>query len=97
MTGFAFAENRVFELRIYTANEGKLEALKAWASATTPRRFLKKHHMEVVALLDTAERRSEGQGYVYLHLYAHPSREAATKNWAEFQADPEWQKAKQGK
>ena len=27
-----------------------------------------------------------------VYLLAHPSREEAKKNWAEFQADPEWQK-----
>ena len=29
MAGSAFGQNRVFELRTYTCNEGKLEALKA--------------------------------------------------------------------
>ena len=27
-----------------------------------------------------------------IYILAHPSREAAKKNWADFQADPEWQK-----
>jgi len=27
-----------------------------------------------------------------IHILAHPSREAAEKNWAEFRADPEWKK-----
>ena len=27
-------------------------------------------------------------------MLAHPSREDAKKNWAAFQADPEWVKAK---
>ena len=26
-----------------------------------------------------------------IYIVAHPSREAAKKNWAEFVADPEWQ------
>jgi hypothetical protein len=29
-----------------------------------------------------------------VYVLAHPSREAAAKNWAEFRADPEWVKAK---
>ena len=29
-----------------------------------------------------------------MYVLAHPSREAAAKNWAEFSADPEWVKAK---
>ena len=27
-----------------------------------------------------------------IYVIAHPSREAAKKSWAAFQADPEWQK-----
>jgi hypothetical protein len=27
-----------------------------------------------------------------IYILAHSSREAAKKNWAEFSADPEWQK-----
>ena len=27
-----------------------------------------------------------------IYIIAHPSREAAKKNWAEFGKDPEWQK-----
>jgi hypothetical protein len=27
-----------------------------------------------------------------VYILAHPNREAATKNWNEFRADPEWQK-----
>jgi hypothetical protein len=27
-----------------------------------------------------------------MYLLAFPNREAAKKSWAEFQADPEWQK-----
>ena len=27
-----------------------------------------------------------------IYVISHPSREAAKKNWAAFQADPEWQK-----
>jgi hypothetical protein len=92
MSGFAFAENRVFELRIYTANDGKLEALKARFRDHTTAIF-KKHHMEVVAYW-TPQSDDPKAKDTFIYILAHPSREAATKNWAEFQADPEWQKAK---
>jgi hypothetical protein len=92
MTGFAFAENRVFELRIYTANDGKLEALKARFRDHTTAIF-KKHHMEVVAYW-TPQSDDPKAKDTFIYILAHPSREAATKNWMEFQADPEWQKAK---
>ena len=29
-----------------------------------------------------------------IYILEHPSREAAVKNWAAFNADPEWVKAK---
>ena len=92
LSGFAFAENRVFELRIYTANDGKLEALKARFRDHTTAIF-KKHHMEVVAYW-TPQKDDPKAKDTFIYILAHPSREAATKNWAEFQADPEWQKAK---
>lgn len=92
MSGFALAENRVFELRIYTANDGKLEALKARFRDHTTAIF-KKHHMEVVAYW-TPQKDDPKAKDTFIYILAHPSREAATKNWAEFQADPEWQKAK---
>jgi hypothetical protein len=40
-------ENRVFELRVYIANEGKLEALKARFRDYTTALF-NRHHMEVI-------------------------------------------------
>jgi hypothetical protein len=29
-----------------------------------------------------------------IYILAHPSREAAAKNWEAFRNDPEWQKAR---
>ncbi len=29
----------------------------------------------------------------FIYILAHPDRETAQKNWAAFQADPEWRKA----
>src|SRR5258706_15204235 len=31
---------------------------------------------------------------LFVYILEHPSREEARKNWAEFQADPEWKKVK---
>jgi hypothetical protein len=33
-----------------------------------------------------------GSQNTLIYILAHPSREAAKKNWAAFQSDPEWQK-----
>ena len=84
-----FAESRVFELRTYTCYEGKLEALKTRFRDHTIRIF-KKHGMESVGYWVPQD--GERSKNTLIYILAHPSREAATKNWAEFQADPEWQK-----
>jgi hypothetical protein len=31
---------------------------------------------------------------LFVYILEHPSRQEAEKNWAEFQADPEWKKVK---
>jgi hypothetical protein len=90
---FTFAaETRVFELRIYTAHEGKLEAIKARFRDHTTAIFIK-HHMEVVAYW-TPESDDPRSKNTFIYILAHPSRAAAEKNWADFQADPEWIKVK---
>ena len=55
--------------------------------------IFKKHHMEVVGYWAP---QSSDPKYkdTFIYILAHPSREAADKNWKEFQADPEWQKVK---
>jgi hypothetical protein len=91
-SGIASAEGRVFELRIYTANEGKLEELKARFRDHTTAIF-KKHHMEVVGYW-TPQSDDPKSKDTFIYILAHPSREAATKNWKEFGEDPEWVKVK---
>jgi hypothetical protein len=88
--GFAAAQDRVYELRTYTCNEGKLEALKARFRDHTIAIF-KRHNMESIGYWVPQD--PERSKNTLIYILAHPSREAATKNWAEFRADPEWQKA----
>jgi hypothetical protein len=90
LSGVASAVDRVFELRIYTANEGKMEALKARFRDYTTAIF-KKHHMEVIAYW-TPQSDDPKSKDTFIYILAHPSREAATKNWKEFREDPEWVK-----
>jgi len=87
----AAAANRVFELRTYTAPPGKLDALKARFRDHTIRLF-KKHDMEAIGYWTPQDKPNSENTLIY--VLVHPSREAATKNWAEFQADPEWVKAR---
>ena len=80
---------RVFELRTYTAPDGKLEELHKRFRDHTMRIF-KNHGMTNVAYFRPQDAPLSQNTLIY--LIAHPSREAAKANWAAFQADPEWQK-----
>ena len=89
MAGFAFAQNRVYELRTYTCNEGKLEALKTRFRDHTIEIF-KRHGMESVGYWIPQD--PERSKTTLIYILVHPSLDAAKKNWAAFRADPEWQK-----
>ena len=89
LAGFAVAQNRVYELRTYTCNEGKLEALKTRFRDHTIEIF-NRHHMESIGYWVPAD--GERSKNTLIYILAHPSREAAKKNWDEFRNDPEWKK-----
>jgi NIPSNAP len=77
----------VFELRTYHASEGKLDALLARFRDHTIAIF-KRHGIESVAYWTPTDDPLKGKTLVY--MLKHPSREAATANWASFHDDPEW-------
>ncbi|HMC77632.1 MAG TPA: NIPSNAP family protein [Vicinamibacterales bacterium] len=81
----------VYEMRTYTAADGKLPNLNARFRDHTMRIFAK-HNMKSIGYWTPIEGPTAGTTLVY--ILEHPSREEATKNWAAFNADPEWQKAK---
>jgi hypothetical protein len=85
----AAQDGRVFELRTYTCNEGKLPDLLARFRNHTMKIF-EKHGMTNVAYWVPQDAPLHDTTLVY--MISHPSREAAKKNWAAFGADPEWQK-----
>lgn len=87
---FAQAEekNRVFEIRTYYANEGKLDALLARFRDHTVALF-KKHGMTNVGYWVPADNKENKLFY----MLAFPSREARNKAFKAFGADPDWQKA----
>jgi hypothetical protein len=88
--GLTMAQNRVYELRTYTCYPGKLEALKARFRDHTIAIF-NRHGMESVGYwIPQDERRNT----TLIYILAHPSREAADQHWKEFNADPDWIKAK---
>lgn len=87
--GSAQAQGRkVFELRTYTSPEGRLDDLLARFRNDTLRIF-EKHGMQNVAYFVPTDDPASANTLVY--LLAHDSRDAATKSWAAFRADPEWQ------
>jgi hypothetical protein len=87
--GFAFAQNRVFELRTYTCNEGKLpDLLKRFREHTIE--IFNRHGMESIGYWVPQD--PEKSKTTLIYIIAHSSREAATKNWQDFGNDPEWKK-----
>jgi hypothetical protein len=85
----AQSASRVFELRTYTAPEGRLADLhKRFRDHTL--RIFQKHGMTNVVYLAPVDAPLSQNTLVY--LLAHESRDAAKKSWADFAADPEWKK-----
>ena len=85
----AFQATRVFELRTYTAPEGKLDALHTRFRDHTMRIF-QRHGMTNVGYWTPQDTTLRENTLVY--LLAHPSRAAADQAWRDFSADPEWQR-----
>jgi hypothetical protein len=85
----AQAAKHVYELRTYTAPEGKLGELQSRFRDHTIRIF-NKHGMKSVLYMTPQDAPDSANTLIY--VLEHPSREAAKKAWADFQADPEWVK-----
>jgi hypothetical protein len=83
------ATNHVFEVRTYTAEPGKLEALQARFRDHTIQIF-NKHGMTSVGYFAPSDEPLSKNTLIYILKF--PSRDAAKKSWDEFRADPEWQK-----
>ena len=83
------ASGRVFEIRTYTAEPGKLDALHARFRDHTLAIF-KKHNMTSVAYFAPTDEPLSKNTLTY--ILSFPSRDAATKAWADFRNDPEWQR-----
>jgi hypothetical protein len=82
---------RVFEIRKYTAADGKLDALHARFREHTLALF-ERHGLTNVGYFKPEDAPLRENTLIY--ILAHPSREAAARNWQAFQNDPEWQKVK---
>ena len=74
--------HRVFELRTYYTNEGKLTDLhKRFRDHTC--RLLKQHGAELIGFWTPLDEK-DGKGGKLIYLVAFPSREAAKKTWDDF-------------
>lgn len=82
----------VYELRTYTTNEGKLETLDARFRDHTVELFAR-HGMKNLQYWHPTDA-DKGAGHTLVYILAHDTREAATKSWADFQADAEWIKVR---
>ena len=80
--------NQVFELRTYTAAEGKFDDLLARFRDHTLRIF-EKHEMTNIAYWVPQDEPRSGNTLIY--ILAHTSREEAEQSWRDFSSDPEWQ------
>ena len=80
--------NQVFELRTYTAAEGKFDDLLARFRNHTLRIF-EKHGMTNVGYWTPQDEPLSANTLIY--VLAHPSREKAAQSWRDFSSDPEWQ------
>jgi NIPSNAP protein len=92
LTPTANAQGRkVYELRTYTAPEGKLpNLLTRFRDHTT--KFFDKYDMENVGYFVPQD--SPASGNTLIYILAHDSREAATKSWDAFRQDPGWIKVR---
>jgi len=82
---------RVYEMRTYVANEGKLDDLNNRFKNHTNHLFVK-HGMTLIGYWTPAEGPEAKNTLVY--IIAHENRDAAKANWQAFGQDPDWQKAK---
>ena len=82
------ADTRCYEMRIYYAAPGKLDALNARFRDHTCKLFEKHGMVNIGYWLPVTNTENK---LVYLLGYA--SREAREKSWKEFMADPDWQSA----
>jgi hypothetical protein len=83
--------SRVYELRTYTTLPGRLPALhKRFADHTM--KLFEKHGMKNEAYWVPTD--DERKDTTLIYVISHESEDAAKKNWAAFQADPDWQTAR---
>ncbi|MCM3715925.1 NIPSNAP family protein [Halalkalibacter oceani] len=79
----------IYELRIYTMHEGKMQAIHDRFSQATLEIF-EKHGMRVTQFWEDIEPENNRIFYVM----EFPDMETRNQQFEKFQADPEWQRVK---
>lgn len=86
------ADAPVYELRIYTTNEGKLpDLLKRFREHTC--KLFEKHGITNIGYWTPVDEEN-GSENTLIYIISHKSRESAVESWKAFQVDPEWQEAR---
>lgn len=87
----AAPSGKIFEMRTYITNPGKLEALNARFRNHTCKLF-QKHGIELVGFWTPTT--GDGSKNTLIYIVAFPNAEAQKKAWEAFGSDPDWKKAK---
>jgi hypothetical protein len=82
---------RLFEIRTYTTEPGKLDALNTRFREHTTKLF-EKHGMTNIGYWTPVDEPRSKDTLIY--VLAHESTDAAKKSWDGFRNDPQWQKAR---
>lgn len=82
---FAETNNRIYELRTYTINPGKLS--QALSRLDTAKPLFIKHGMSVIAYWVPEDEKNQN---IVIYLLGHENREAARTSWRGFHNDPQW-------
>ena len=85
-------DGRVYELRTYIAQPGKLEQLHARFRNHTCK-LLEKHGMKLIGFW-VPQDADKGADNTLVYIVEHASRKAGEESWKAFRADPEWIAAK---
>ncbi len=80
------AQERVYELRTYVTNEGKLPDLNRRFAEHTMRLFEKHGMQNHIYWIPPGDEKNN----TLIYILSHESREAATRSWEAFLSDPEW-------
>jgi len=82
-------ESRLFELRVYTANEGKLDAIHK-RTKDAGLKLLEKHGMTVLGVWSPVDAKDAR----FFLLLAHKDKAARDASFKAFAADPDWVKVR---